>query len=103
MFHISSSVITSPNPGMLLGKFRKAPCFHQALAAEFCVVEQKLIVVVPGMSGQIVWRGRIDAVLIGQAPVFLALELGTVAGGTMLFLQETASCDVATVQLVIGQ
>ena len=76
---------------------------RQGLAAEFRVVEQKPVVVMPGMPGRVMrWRGQYP-VTSGLPPVRLAFELRAVTEGTVLPVQGQAIPDIPAVEFVAGE
>jgi len=76
----------APEPG-------DAARLHQRRAAELRVVEEQPVVVMPGVAGRIVGRGRQDPVLVRPAPVGLPLKLRAVAGGAVLPVQDLPRAD----------
>ena len=70
------------------------------LPAKFGVVEQELIVVMPGVTRFVMrWRGK-HTVFVCNLPVWLTLQFGTVAGGAMVGIKHAPAFGVAIVQLV---
>ena len=52
------------------------PGLHKGLAAEFGVVEEESVVVMPGMAGRVMRRGGQDPVRSDAPPIGLTLEFG---------------------------
>ena len=63
-----------------------AASFQQGFAAEFCVVEEKPGIVMPGMAARIVRRRGKNSVRSDSLPIWLPLEIRAVAGGALLFI-----------------
>ena len=73
---------------------------QQGLAAEFRVVEQRLVVVMPGMAGLIGRRLRQCPVLADAPPMRLAFELRAVTGGAVFRAQGLLAADIPAIALV---
>ena len=56
-------------------------------------LEKQLVGVVPGVAGGVLRRGFVGAVVVGDHPAWLAGEIGFVALGAMLLVEDRAGED----------
>lgn len=77
--------------GWHAGRHGDAQIIQNCLATPPDVVLQHGIIVVPGVAGCVMWRGRKNAVLVSNLPVGLTFELGTVAHRAMLGIKRGPS------------
>ncbi len=78
-----------------------APRLHQALAAEFRVVEEQPVVVVPGMASQVMRRRAQDPVRSDAPPVGLTFEFGPVTGSAFPCVEHPSVAEIPAFKLMV--
>ncbi len=75
----------------------------KSLTAKARIIEKHRIVVVPCMSGLIMWRRRQCAVVLGCTPIWFTFKIVAMTGCTIVSIKHTPSRNVAPIKFMCGK